>query len=174
MDYLILQEYAVSYGIHAIVLSVLICLVRFILKTFLKEKINEVTRSYIEIAFAILSEFLYSLILFGDTRVLPFKSISSALLSYSLSLIIYSILRRIVKGKSVKVDTKTLVIEELLSSYLTEEELSSLAKTVAKELDNGLDDKGLLTLLSDKLSRPEENEEIIALVNLIISSVNKI
>lgn len=174
MDYLILQEYAVTYGIHAIVLSLLICLIRFILKTFLKEKINEVTRSYIEIAFAILLEFIYSLILFGDTRLFSFKSVSSALLSYSLSLIIYSLVRRIVKGKSVKVNTKTLVIEELLSAYVKEEELSSLSKTIAKELDNGLDEKGLLTLLSDKLSRPEEDEEIIALVHLIQSSINKI
>ena len=174
MDYLILQEYAVTYGLHAIVLSLLICLVRFILKTFLKEKINEVTRSYIEIAFAILSEFIYSLIVFGDARVLTFKSVSSALLSYSLSLIIYSLIRRIVKGKTIKVDTKTLVIEELLSPYAKEEEVSKLSKTIAKEIDKGLDEKGLLSLLSDKLSRPEEDEEIIALVHLIFSSLNKI
>ena len=117
---------------------------------------------------------MYSLVLFGDARVFTFKSVSSALLSYTLSLIIYSLIRRIVKGKSVKVNTKTLVIEELLSAYVKEEELSSLAKTIAKELDNGIDEKGLLTLLSDKLSRPEEDEEIIALVHLIQSSINKI
>ena len=174
MDNLIIQEYAVSFGVKAIVLSLVICLVRFILKKTLKDKINEVTRSYLEIAFAILSEFIYSLILLKDTNIFSIKSVSSALLSYSLSLIIYSLIRRIVKGKPLKVETTTLLIEELLYDYVDEKNLSSVSKSIASAIKEGWDKDRLLNLLKEKLSCPEDDEEIIALLDLILSTIKKI
>ncbi len=54
MDYIILENFVFNYGLHAIVLSAIICVFRVILKVIFKEKIGGVTRSYIEMAFAVL------------------------------------------------------------------------------------------------------------------------
>ncbi len=174
MDFLFLETYAVTYGVHAIVLSVLICVFRLILLVSLKDKISGVTRSYIEMAFAIIAEFFYVLIFFRNASAFTLKSVSSALLSYSLSLAIYSLTQRIFRGKTVKIDAKTLIIESILCDYVAKENLSSVSKAVAEAIENEANKDQLLLLLKEKVSTPKDDEEIIALVDLILSSVKNV
>ncbi len=174
MDYLILETYAVNYGVNAIVLSLLICFLRLCLKKVFKGRMSSVTRSYIEMAFAVLSEFLFTLIFFKDLNMFTFKSVSSALLSYSLSLIIYSLASRVFKGKPLKISRETLIIEGILSGYVAEEKLSSVSMAIAEAIDSDIDEEELLSLLAEKLSSPVDEEEIIALRDLIVSSVKNV
>lgn len=174
MDYMFLENYAVNYGVHAIVLSILICLLRLFLKKVFSGRINEVTRSYIEMAFSIISEFIITLISTGDLSLFTYKTVSSALLSYSLSLIIYSILSRIIKGKSLRVGAKALLIEGILENFVDEDKLTTVSKSVADFINEETSEEQLLPFLVDKLSRPTSEEELIALCSLILSSVKKV
>ena len=174
MNYIFLEVFAVNYGVHAVVLSVLICLLRLFLKKVFKERIKEVTRSYIEMAFSVLSEFLFLIICTGDVSLFSYKTVSSALLSYSLSLVIYSLISRIIKGKPIKVSAKALLIEGILAEYVKEENLSKVSKTVADAINEQTSEEQLLPLIADNLSRPVNEEEIIALCNLILSSIKNV
>ncbi len=102
------------------------------------------------------------------------ESISKALLSYSISLAIYSLTSRIFKGKTVKVNARTLIIESILSGYVSEDKLSSASRTIALAIEDKANKEQLLSLLADTLSSPQEDEEIIALLDLILSSVENV
>ncbi len=174
MDYLILETYAVTYGVHAIVLSVIICVFRIILKMMIKNETWGGTCSYIEIAFAILAEFIYTLIFLGGADFFSVKSLSSALVSYSLSLVINSILNKIIEGKTFKVNSRALIIKSVISPFVKEEKLSKLSRRLAKATYNELAKEQLYSLLADNLISPAEEEEILALCDLILTSVENI
>ncbi len=175
MNYLFFENYVLEHGVHALVLSILICFFRFFLRKLFKDKLKKATYSYIEIAFSITAEFIFTVLLYKTVSAFTFKSVSSALISYSVSLMIYSLISRILTGKSISINTKTLLIEGLLSNYVNDENLTKTARAIEDAVNDEKFDKNLLLpILKDNLSSSFSDEEITALIDLIVSSLKSV
>ena len=175
MDYSFFEGVYSLYGVHSIISAILLCLIRLILKKVFKKKINGVVRSYIEILFSIAFELIFTTYYFGSVNDFSLKSISSALISYSTSLLLYSLISRIFSGKSIKQNYRALIIETLIEDYVFENKKTSVANEITSILSTENIDKELLCkLIKENQVRPFSAHELTALVDIIINSTKDI
>lgn len=175
MDFSFFESIYSDYGIHAIISAILICAFRFILKKFCAEKINNITRLYLEMSLAFTIELVFILVFVGDIKNFDLKAVSSALISYSTALIMYSLISRLIKGKSIKQDSRSLLIETLIEDYVLEEKKSSLANEILIILlKEDLDKELLCSIIIDNQVRPFDLDEITALADIIIDSIKNV
>lgn len=175
MDYSFFEGIYKDFGIHAIISMVLICILRLVLRKYCGEKLSRITISYLEIIFAVLFEVVFTLIYYKSLDCFSIKSITSALISYSGSLAIYSIVKRIASGKSIKQDAKILLIETLIEDYISEDKKSDVAGEIliiVNKKDFVKDE--LCAYIGDNLSRPCDLDQITALTELIIDSTKNL
>ncbi len=174
MDYLFFEGVLSVYGAHSIIIALLICVFRFVLKRYAK-KINDVTKSYLEIALALLLELGFTLIYFKDISAFSYKSVSSAIISYSTSLIITSVLARIFSGKSINASPRLLAVEGIIKGMVVAERLTEIAGKIAECLiQTEIDTQLIFNLVKDNLQSPTDNERISAVVDLIITTAKDI
>ncbi|MBQ7339589.1 MAG: hypothetical protein IJW43_01905 [Clostridia bacterium] len=171
MDYSFFESIYKDFGIHAIISMILICILRLILRKYCGEKLSRITISYFEIIFAVLFELVFTLIYFKSLESFSIKSITSAFISYSGSLAVYSLIKKIASGKSIKQDSKILLIETLIEDYISDDKKSDVAGEIliiVNKKDFVKDE--LCAYINDNLSRPCDLEQITALTELIIDS----
>ena len=175
MDYSFFEGVYSLYGVHSIISAILLCLIRLILKKVFKKKINGVVRSYIEILFSLAFELIFTINYFGSINDFSLKSISSALISYSTSLVLYSLISRIFSGKSVKQNYRALIIETLIEDYVFENKKTSVANKITSILSTENIDRELLyKVIKENQVRPFSTHELTALVDIIINSTKDI
>ncbi len=173
MDYLIFESFLSSYGIHSGIICLIVCILRLVLKKYVK--INAVTRSYVEIAVAVFSEFIFHAVILNDLSGFNAKALSSALFAYSISLVLYSLISRIIKGKPVKENAKILLIESLIENYVDKEKKTSIARQIFEIIEvSPVDEAQIFNIVTENLISPVDEEEITALIDIIIDSTVKI
>ena len=175
MDYLLLQDFLVSYSLPTLIVAVIVSTVSLTLNKFFNG-MPKFLKAYLPFLLAILLYFIYDILFIEGVFCLKKEVFYCGILSGSLSVIISSAINKILQGKPIGVSATVLLIEGILESYIEQHLLTKTALDI--ELALSLEDSkkieqqviNTITYNCPSLS----NDEIINLAKLIISAVKQV
>ncbi len=175
MDYLLLQDFFVSYSLPTLTIAITTCIVRLTLEKFFK-KLYKLFFSYIPFLFAILLYFGYDMIFVTSKFVFTKEAFYGGVLSGSLSVIFYSSINKICKGKPISASATILLIEGILNQYVTQDVLAKTAIEIEKVLlieDDTIMHQQVVETLTYNCSNIS-GDEVVHLAKLIIAGAKSI
>ncbi len=175
MDYLFLQDFFVSYSLPTLAIALIACIVRLILEKSFK-KLSKQFLSYIPFLLAILLYFGYDMIFVIHKVSFTKGAFYGGILSGSLSVIFYSSINKISKGKPLGANATILLIEGILNEYVSQDILTKTALEIEKVLSIE-DDTVMHQQVVDTLTYNCTNissADVIHLAKLIITGAKSI
>lgn len=176
MDYLLLQDFLVSYSLPTLIVAVIVVAVSLTLnKVF--DKLPALIKTYLPFLFAILIYFFYDCVFVLKDLSFRQETLYAGLLSGSLSVIISSSIKKIKAGKPLGASATILLIESLLQGHIADENLSQTATEIESALLNETNQHLAEQQVIDKITNscPDiSNANAISLSKLIVSAVNNV
>ena len=176
MDYLFLQDFLISFSIPTVIVAIIVCTVSLTLNKFF-DKLPKLLRVYIPFLMAIVLYYAYDIIFVIKDFSFRIESLYAGLLSASLSAILSTMIKKIISGKGFVPSATILLIEGILEGYLNQDELTSVAIEIEKDLLLIDDDQQIESSIINRLVSKCENLTISEgnrLAKLIISAVKSI
>lgn len=175
MDYLLLQDFLVTYSLPTLIVAVIVSAVSLTLNKFFVNA-PKLLKAYFPFLLAVLLYFLYDMIFVERAILLNKHAFYGGILSGSLSAIISSALRKISSGKSIGVSATVLLIEGILDGYIANHLLTKTALDieVALSLEDGeKKEQQVIDTISYNCSSLS-SDQVIRLAKLIISAVKHV
>ena len=175
MDYLLLQDFLVTYSLPTLIVAVIVSTVSLTLNKFLVNA-PKLLKAYLPFLLAVLLYFLYDMIFVEGAFLLNKHAFYGGILSGSLSVIISSALRKISSGKSIGVSATALLIEGILDGYIANHLLTKTALDIELALsikDGEQKEQQVIDTISYNCSSLS-SDQIIRLAKLIISAVKHV
>ena len=175
MDYLLLQDFLVTYSLPTLIVAVIVSAVSLTLNKFFNGA-PKLLKAYLPFLLAILLYFLYDILFVEGSFSFKKEVFYGGILSGSLSAIISSALNKILNGKPIGVSATILLIEGILEGYIESHLLTKTATDIelAFSLEDGekIEQQVIKTITYNCSSL--SNSEIIRLSKLIISAVKQV
>ena len=175
MDYLFLQDFFLSYSLPTLAIALVCCSARLILEKFFK-KLPKLFVSYIPFILAMLLYFGYDMIFVINKFYFTKGAFYAGILSGSLSAIFYSAVNKIAKGKPLGANATILLIEGILSEYVSQDILTKTALEIEKVLlveDDMVLEKQVVETLTYNCSSLSSTD-ILHLAKLIIAGAKSL
>ena len=175
MDYLFLQDFLVSYSLPTLAIACITCIVRLLLKKFFCSLPN-LAKSYIPFLLAIILYFGYDMIFVTKSVSFSKGALYGGVLSGSLSVIFYSTITKISKGKPISANTTILLIEGILNGYIAQDLLTKTAVQIEQVLsgdDSTIFEQQVIDTITYN-SSDLTSADIVHLAKLIIAGVKSI
>ena len=175
MNYLFLQDFLVSYSLPTLAVAGIICMVRLLLNKFFGS-LPKLVKSYIPFLLAIILYFAYDIIFVTKSVIFTKGALYGGILSGSLSVIFYSTITKIFKGKPISANTTILLIEGILNVYVAKDLLTKTAVQIEKTL-TGEDSTIFEQQVIDALTYNSSNltsADAVHLAKLIIAGVKSL
>ncbi|MBE7081119.1 MAG: hypothetical protein E7372_00985 [Clostridiales bacterium] len=175
MDYLFLQDFLLSYSLPTLTIALICCIVRLTLEKFFK-KLSKMLVGYIPFILAMLLYFGYDMIFVINKFYFTKGALYAGVLSGSLSAIFYSAVKKIAKGKPLGTNATILLIEGILSEYVSQDILTKTALEIEKVLleeDDSILEKQVVNTLTYNCSSLS-SADILHLAKLIIAGAKSL
>lgn len=175
MDYLLLQDFLVTYSLPTLIVAVIVSAVSLTLNKFFS-RAHKLLKAYLPFVLAILLYSGYYMIFVEKAFVLKKEVFYGGILSGSLSAIISSAIGKILSGKPIGASATVLLIEGMLEGYIETHLLTKTAIDIelALSLEDGEKiEQQVIDTISYNCSSLTYNE-IIGLSKLIISAVKQV
>ena len=175
MDYLLLQDFLVSFSLPTLIVAVIVSAVSLTLNKFFNG-IPKLLKAYLPFVLAILLSFGYDIIFVEGAFCFKKEVFYGGILSASLSAIISSALNKISQGKPIGVSATVLLIEGILESYIESNLLTNTALEIEQALileDSEKKEQQVIDTITYNCSSLS-NDEIINLTKLIITAVKEV
>lgn len=175
MDYLFLQDFFLSYSLPTLAIALICCIVRLTLEKFFN-KLPKLFVTYIPFILAMLLYFGYDMIFVINKFYFTKGALYAGILSGSLSAIFYSAVNKIAKGKPLGANATILLIEGILSEYVSQDILTKTALEIEKVLlveDDTILEEQVVETLSYNCSSLSSTD-IFHLAKLIIAGAKSL
>ena len=175
MDYLFLQDFLVSYSLPTLAVAGLTCIVSLVMQKFFGS-LPKTVKSYIPFLLAIILYFAYDTLFVNKGLIFTKGALYGGILSGSLSVIFYSTITKIFKGKPISANATILLIEGILNGYIAQDLLTKTALQIEKVLSNGdstIFEQQVVDAITYNCS-DISSADVIHLAKLIIAGVKSI
>ena len=175
MDYLLLQDFLVTYSLPTLIVAVIVSAVSLTLNKFFVNA-PKLLKAYLPFLLAILLYFCYDMLFVERAFLLNKHAFYGGILSGSLSAIISSALKKILNGKPIGVSATVLLIEGILDGYIANHLLTKTALDIEPALsleDGEQKEQQIINTISYNCSSLS-SDQVIRLAKLIISAVKQV
>ena len=173
MDFILLKNFFADYSLPMVIIAIIVGVGCFFADKFLKNKIPQFVLTVAPFVLSIILYFAYDMIFVSKAFVFSSDALIAGLLCGSLSSIVKSAVLRISKGKPLPVSATVLLIENILSGYVTDayatavslENLVNEEKALEEQCDN------IACIIKENANKTIEEDELTVLTTLIIKAV---
>ena len=156
MDYIYLKVFLENYSLPTLIISAVVSAITLVYDKFLAEKMPAWVRNFMPFVLAIIFYFAFDMIFVIKSFNFSLGTFSAGFLSGSLSIVITSSVYKLKSEKPINVNAVAMLIESLISDYVSSDALYSSVNVIKDIIDNA------------EINAEEQVEEI-----LILNSVNK-
>jgi hypothetical protein len=151
-----LKVFLENYSLPTLIISAVVSAITLVYDKFLAQKMPTWIRNFIPFILAIIFYFAYDMLFVLKSFSFSLGTFSAGFLSGSLSIVITASIYKLKSGKPINVNAIAVLIESLISDYVSDDAIFSSVNVIQDILD------------SDVASAEEQIEEILA-----CNSVNK-
>lgn len=184
MNYQNVSDFFSYYSLPSIVIAVIIAVTCFILDKFVFKKSSHSIKNFLPFLMGIFLYIMYDLIFIGTTPIFSAETLSMGLVCASLSLVFFSIVKRISEHKSLSVlslSPVALLIESIISTIVKDAFLSETVSDIENLLssnDEGDDDEKTLKAIAEIIySKSHESileNECFEIARMVLESVKNL
>lgn len=180
MNFVFLKDFLSEYSLPTLIISGVVALISLIIDKFLSNKLSSGVRSYLSFALAIAFYFVYDMIFVITAFSFRTEAFYAGILCGSLSAIIISIINKIKKGEPIPLSATTLLIEKLLSEYVSKESATATALIIEQIIESKQENEEktltimeITSALKEKSDNSLSETEYYHIANLIVSAVTE-
>ena len=179
MDYILLKDFLARYSLPTLIIAFVCAIASIIIDLCFKQRLPRLVKSYIPFLTAIVLYFAYDMIFVLKAFSFSDASFYAGILSGSLSVLIKKTALKIAQGKNIGISATALLIEGLLSGYVSDGALTETARVLEKILlsenldENDAVDQVILTI-KEKVEVEKSETELMHLAKLIVSAVKSL
>ena len=176
MDYILLKDFLARYSLPTLIIAFVCAVTSIVIDLCFKERLPRLVKSYLPFLTAIALYFAYDMIFALKAFAFSDNSFYAGVLSGSLSVLIKKTALKIAQGKNVGISATALLIEGLLSEYVSDGALTETARVLEKILlSENLDENDavnqVLLTIKEKVNGERSESELTHLAKLIVSAV---
>ena len=175
MDYLLLQDFLVTYSLPTLIVAVIVSAVSLTLNKFFNRS-PKLLKAYLPFLLAVLLYFIYDILFVEGDFSFKKEVFYGGILSGSLSAIISSAIKKISNGKPIGVSATVLLIEGILDGYIETHLLTKTAMDIELALsleDSTKQEQQVVDTITYNCSSLT-SDEIIRLAKLILGAVKQV
>ena len=173
MNYVYLTDFLVSYSLPTIFIACIVAVANLLVDCLVKKKIPLLTSSYMPFLLAVVLYFAFDMIFVSKAFTFNEQTLYAGILAGSLSLIINGIINRIRKGKPLTVSQTVLIIEGIISGYVSEENLSATARALDEHISVEQEPSAstIAQIIKSNSDMRLTDEDYLAIAKLILTAV---
>lgn len=178
MNFVSIKDFFALYSTPTILLATLVGVICLLMDKFLDKKIPLSIRNYTPILLSILLSFILDMIfVIGEFRFSE-SAFAMGLISGSISLVIKSIVTKLITGKGINFNPTVMIIEQLILGYVANESITKTAVLIAEIIFNEINEeetkRQIVEALVNNSKEEHLNEELVSLADLIHSSIKNL
>lgn len=174
MDYVYLKEFFTDYTLPTCIIAVAVAILTLLYDRFFSDKLPLIIRSYAPFIISVLLYIAYDMLFVSRAFIFHENTMYAGLLSGSLSAVIVSSVMRIKRGKPLSISTTALLIESIITGYVREDNLTTVAKGIEEIVVKNSSDPdadALELFIRQNIKDNFSDEELKGLTQLIITAV---
>lgn len=176
MNYAYLRVFIENYSLPTLAISGVVAILMLLYDKFLASKLPTTVRNFLPFLLSTILYYAYDMVFVVGGFAFSKGTFSAGILSGSLSVIITSSIYKLKSGKIISFDSKTVLIEHILTGIVKQELLKATITEIIAIIDSqGIDKEQVITeTISKNLQEQMELTEIKALSTLIVKAVSSV
>ena len=173
MDFILLKNFFADYSLPTVIIALTVGVGCFFANKFLKNKIPQFVLLVAPFALSIIFYFAYDMIFVSKAFVFSSDALIAGLLCGSLSTIVKSAVLRISKGKPLPVSATVLLIENIISGYVTDAYQTAVSLENLINEDKALEEQcdAIANVIKLNADKNISEDELTVITTLIIQAV---
>lgn len=176
MNYVYLRVFIENYSLPTLVISAIVAIMNLLYDKFFAEKLPSKVRNLIPFLLSILLYFAYDMIFVLHNFTFSPGTFSAGILSGSLSIVLTTSVYKLKSGKPISINAETMLIEHILSSFVSAELISNTATEIKAILDENNQDleEQIIQCITKNCQSEINSIELKAMATLMIKAVKAI
>ncbi len=172
-----------SYSLPSVIIALTISIILLVLDKILKSKFPIEIRGIVPFVLGVLFNAIYDFIFISHALSFPEQTVSAGLICGSLSTVFYSLIKKILKSKSIgdcvniSVDPVYLSVESIINGVVPEQVLDKATKAIVEILSENITDDEKIIKITRVLSTfvtEQTDEKLKEIAKIIVIAKNNI
>lgn len=178
MNYVSIKEFFSLYSMPTVILAAIVAVIIIIVDKFPSKKIPLFVRNYTPFLLSILFSLAYDMIFVIGEFKLSESAFAMGLVSGSISLVIKSIVLKIISGKAIRFNPAVMIIEQLILGYVASESITKTAVLISEiilsEISEEESKQKIIETIKTNAQDEYINDELVSLADLIHTSIKNL